>query len=384
MNNKVLLVDDDINILQAIKRTLRDSFQVTTVDNGIEGLEILKEEGPFAVVVSDYRMPEMNGVQFLANTIKIAPDTVRIMLSGQADLEVSIQAVNEGSIFRFLNKPCPTEQLIKVLTAATEQYRLVISERELLEKTLKGSLKLLLDIINAINTQAFSKASRLRKLANAIAIRLKLKDSWEVELAAMLSQIGCTTIPAEILNKSDRDEQLTDDETEIFLTHAQTGRNLLKNIPRLEGIAEGVYYQFKQYDGKGFPFDNIKGNDIPLIGRILKVILDFDTLTAKGMSAAKVIEEMFKKTGYYDPNIFAALDAEVHSIAKGFVVNAVAIADLVNGTVLADDIKDNYGAVLVAKGQEITDVLRLRLLVFYRLGRVTEPVRILKPILSSL
>ncbi|MHB8126363.1 MAG: HD domain-containing phosphohydrolase [Desulfitobacteriaceae bacterium] len=380
MNNKVLLVDDDINILQAYKRTLRGRFQVTTIDNGTAGLEILKEDGPFAVVVSDYRMPTMDGVQFLANAKKIAPDTVRIMLSGQADLEVSIQAVNEGNIFRFLNKPCPTEQLIKVLSTAIEQYRLVISERELLEKTLKGSLKLLLDIINAINPKIFSQASRLRKMANAIAIRLKLADSWEVELAAMLSQIGCTTIPSEILNKKNSDEQLTNEETEIFLTHALTGRNLLKNIPRLESISEGVYYQFKQFNGQGFPFDNKKGKDIPLIGRILKIVLDFDSLTDKGMSEPKAVEEMHKKTGHYDPDIFAALDAEVLSITKGFVVNSVALADLVNGMFLADDIKDNHEAVLVAKGQEITEVIKLRLLVFSRLGRLTEPIRILKPI----
>ena len=302
------------------------------------------------------------------------------MLSGHADLEVSIQAVNEGSIFRFLNKPCPTEQLIKALSTAIEQYRLIISERELLEKTLKGSLKLLLDIINAVNPKVFSQASRLRKMANAIAARLKLEDSWEVELAAMLSQIGCTTIPLEILKRKNEDEQLTDEETQIFLTHAQTGRNLLSNIPRLEGISEGVFYQFKQFGGQGFPFNKIKGKDIPIIGRILKIVLDFDTLTAKGISAPKAVEEMLNNADYYDPDIFAALDAEVLSVANGFVVNAVTIADLVNGMLLADDIKDNHGEILLSKGQEITDVLKLRLLVFLRLGRVAEPIRILKPI----
>ena len=90
----------------------------------MDDLDILQREGPFAVVVSDYRMPEMDGIQFLTQAKKMAPDTVRIMLSGQANLDVSIQAVNEGSIFRFLNKPCLTEQFIKVLTAAIEQYRL--------------------------------------------------------------------------------------------------------------------------------------------------------------------------------------------------------------------------------------------------------------------
>lgn len=195
MNNKVLLVDDDLNVLQAYTRTLRGHFRISTADNGTDGIQILKEEGPFAVVVTDFRMPEMDGIQFLTQAKEFAPDTIRIMLSGQADLEVSIQAVNEGNIFRFLNKPCPTDQLIKVLCTAIEQYRLVMSERELLEKTLKGSVKLLLDISNAVNPRTFSRASRLRTTANAIAVRLKVENSWEVELAAMLSQIGCTTIP---------------------------------------------------------------------------------------------------------------------------------------------------------------------------------------------
>lgn len=380
MNNKVLLVDDDLNVLQAYTRTLRSNFKVSTTDNGEEGLQILKEEGPFAVIVTDYRMPKMNGIQLLAHAKELTPDTIRIMLSGQADLDVSIQAVNEGNVFRFLNKPCPTEQLIKVLDTAIEQYRLVMSERELLDKTLKGSVKLLLDISNAVNPQIFSRTSRLRTMANAIAVRLKIENSWEVELAAMLSQIGCTTIPPEILKKKSEDKQLTDEETQIFLAHAQNGRNLLRNIPRLEGISEGVFYQFKQFGGQGFPFNNKKGKDIPIIGRILKIVLDFDNLTVKGMSAPKAVEEMLNNVNYYDPDIFAALDAEVLSVATGYVVNVVPIADLANGMLLADDIKDDHGAILISKGQEITEILKLRLLVFSRLGRVSEPIRILKPI----
>lgn len=380
MNNKVLLVDDDLNVLQAYTRTLRGNFKVSTTDNGAEGIQILKEEGPFAVIVTDYRMPKMNGIQFLAHAKELTPDTIRIMLSGQADLDVSIQAVNEGNVFRFLNKPCPTEQFIKVLDTALEQYRLVMSERELLDKTLKGSVKLLLDISNAVNPQIFSRTSRLRTMANAIAVRLKIGNSWEVELAAMLSQIGCTTIPPEILKKKSEDKQLTDEETQIFLAHAQTGRNLLSNIPRLEGISEGVFYQFKQFGGQGFPFNNKKGKDIPIIGRILKIVLDFDNLTVKGMSAPKAVEEMLNNVNYYDPDIFAALDAEVLSVATGYVVNVVPIADLANGMLLADDIKDDHGAILISKGQEITEILKLRLLVFSRLGRVSEPIRILKPI----
>lgn len=380
MNNKVLLVDDDYNVLQAYTRTLRGKYSIKTANNGADGLEILKEEGPFAVVVSDYRMPEMDGVQFLAQAKEFSPDTIRIMLSGQADLQVSIQAVNEGNIFRFLNKPCPPDQLTKMLNAAIEQYSLVIAERELLEKTLKGSIKLLLELNNAINPHAFSQIVRLRKIANAIAKRLEMANSWEVEIAVMLSQIGCAIIPSEIVKKQFSKEQLTDEESEIFFSHAQIGKSLLRNIPRLEGISEGVYYQFKQFDGKGFPCDQKKGKDIPLLGRILKVVLDFDILSETGLPAPDTIAQMIQKNGYYDPDIISALDAEILSAAKGFVVSAIKSTELVNGMILADDIKDNYGAVLLSKGQEITDMQKLRLLVFSRLGRVNEPIRVLKSI----
>lgn len=380
MNSKILLVDDEPNVLAAYVRNLRGKFQVATALSGADGLEILEAKGPFAVVVSDYRMPEMDGIQFLAQAKLHSPDTVRIMLTGQADLAVSIDAINEGNIFRFLNKPCPTEQLIVVLASAVEQYRLNTSERELLEKTLKGSIKLLLDILTVVSPDSFSQASRLRTLAHGIATRLKLTNAWEVELGAMLSQVGCFTIPAEVLNKKHRDEPLSETEVEMFYTHAQTGKNLLVNIPRLESVAEGVGSQFKQYDGHGLPLDGKKGLEIPVIGRILKVILDFDALTAKGMPAAQAVVALRRKEGHYDPDILAALDAEALQVANGFVVKAVAAEELVNGMVLADDIKDNTGAMLLPKGQELTEVLRMRLLVFSRLGRVIEPVRVLQPL----
>ncbi|UWG95429.1 response regulator [Dehalobacter sp. DCM] len=380
MNNKVLLVDDDPYVLQAYTRTLRGSFSIKTAKSGTEGLEILKEEGPYAVVVSDYLMPKMDGVQFLAQTKELYPDTVRIMLSGQADLDASIQAVNEGNIFRFLNKPCSPHHFIKTLNAAIEQYSLVIAERELLEKTLKGSIKLLLEVNNALDSRAFRHIKRLRILAGAMAKRLKIDNRWEAEIAVMLSQVGCIVVPQEIEKKQLANEPLTDEEKEIFFSHAQFGKSLLMNIPRLESIAEGVYYQFKQYDGRGFPNDSKKGKEIPLLGRILKVLLDFNALLESGMAPFKATDEMIQRKGYYDPDIIAALNAELHKTAKGYVVTPVMISDLVYGMILADDITDNNGSVLVRQGQEITEVLQLRLLVFSRLGRVTEPVKVLKPI----
>lgn len=205
MKHKVLLVDDDPNILAGYQRHLRGRFEVVTAGGGAEGVTALKEQGPFAVVVADFRMPEIDGIQLLSISRQIAPDTVCIMLTGQADLKAAIDAVNEGNLFRFLTKPCPTGDFIKALTAAVEQYQLVTAERELLEKTLKGSVKILIDILSIVSPVAFSQSSRIRGMAKKLAARLKIEKLWEVELAAMLSQIGCVTIPGEILKKSTAD-----------------------------------------------------------------------------------------------------------------------------------------------------------------------------------
>ena len=138
MNEKTLFVDDDPNILAAFNRYLRNEFTFETASSGQDGLNILEEKGPFAVVVADMRMPNMDGVVFLKKVKENYPNTVRIMLTGNADMQTAVNAVNEGNIFRFLTKPASKEIIINAVTAALEQYRLIMAEKELLEKTFHG------------------------------------------------------------------------------------------------------------------------------------------------------------------------------------------------------------------------------------------------------
>ncbi|MBW1699478.1 MAG: response regulator, partial [Deltaproteobacteria bacterium] len=133
MTEKILVVDDEQNLLNAIYRQLRKSFQIDTALGPEQGLTAVENKGPYAVVISDLRMPAMDGIQFLARVKQINPETVRMMLTGNADLEKTIQAVNEGNIFRFFTKPCPPEILAGGLRSGIEQYQLVTAERELLQ-----------------------------------------------------------------------------------------------------------------------------------------------------------------------------------------------------------------------------------------------------------
>jgi CheY-like chemotaxis protein len=202
MNEKILFVDDDPNLLASCERTLRQQFLIETAEGGDSGLAKLAGRGPFAVVVADRQMPRMDGIEFLRTVRKRAPDTVRVMLTGNADLEGAIRVVNEGNIFRFLTKPCPPDVLTHALKDAQAQYRLVTAQKELLNNTLNGSIKLLTDILSMVDHQSFGRAQTLRDAITAVTARLYVENAWEIHLAVMLASIGYVTVPPETLIKS--------------------------------------------------------------------------------------------------------------------------------------------------------------------------------------
>jgi CheY-like chemotaxis protein len=195
MNSKILFIDDDTNLLEAVERNLRLKFNLVTAASGEAGLAKMANEGPFSVVVADMQMPGMNGVQVLTEAQKRFPDTVRLMLTGNADQQTAVEAVNKGHVFQFLTKPCPTEMLTFALQTSLKQYRLITAERELLEKTLNGSVKLLTEVFSLIDPHSFGRGESLRSYMRAYVSSLTLANSWEFEIAAMLSQLGTVTVP---------------------------------------------------------------------------------------------------------------------------------------------------------------------------------------------
>lgn len=377
MNEKVLFVDDDVNILESYKRFFRRNFKIAVAAGGEAGLQLLAAEAPFAVVVSDMRMPGMDGAKFLAKVREQSPDTVRMLLTGQADMTDAINVVNEGRIFRFLTKPCPPETLSLAINDGFVQYRLIVSERELLDKTLKGAIKLLVDILSITTPEAFNRSLRVRKLATEVAARLNLTNLWKVDLAALLSQIGCVTIPSEILRKRYQGQSLSREENEMFLKHFEVGRDLLTNIPRLDEVAEAIYYQEKRYDGGGLPNDLRRGKQIPIIARILNVVHDFDALVIAGVAPDQAVAQLRRRASIYDPDVLDALHAVNLNAEQGFVVREIRARDIRTGMVLAEDVRTCTNLLLVSKRQEISDTLRICILNFAEKGNIMEPIRIL-------
>lgn len=359
MTDRILCVDDDPNVLESYQRAFRKQFRIDIALGGDEALEAIINQGPYAVVVADMQMPGMNGVELLKRVKEHGKDTVRMMLTGNADQQTALEAVNEGHVFRFVTKPCPPETFAKVLNAGLEQYRLIRAERDLLSKTFSASVKVLTDVLSAVSPTAFGRASRVRQMARNLCQELELND-WQIEVAAMLSQIGCVSIPDHILVKAYEGRDLSHTERTIFESYPESGTQLISNIPRLEEVSRIITYQQQHYDGGGIPGDGTSESDIPLGSRVLKIALDLDTLSAAGYSKETAVAEMNYREGWYDPSMLPAL-SNVLAITDVQVVCSVKIPQLVDGLILADDIVTRSGVLVCAKGQEVTRAMRFRL-----------------------
>jgi response regulator RpfG family c-di-GMP phosphodiesterase len=379
MTERILFVDDEPNVLSAIKRQLANKFRIDTATAPQEALKAVAQNGSYAVVVSDLRMPVMDGIQFLSKVRDMSPDTIRMMLTGNADLNTAIKAVNEGSVFRFLTKPCAENELTNVLNIGLHQYRLVTAEKELLEKTLRGGIEVMTDLLSMANPEAFGRSLRVSRTVTEIASRLEVSDLWQMDTAAMLSQIGWLLLPAHTLRKLYDGKKLTSVETKTLNMNPMISADLIRNIPRMEQVAEIILYQNKHFDGTGQPDEKCWGKLIPLGSRILKVALDFDLLEAQGITKGDALVQMHDRTGWYDPEVMEALE-KVVGIEKDFQVREVKVFELKTHMILDQDVRSTTGQLLISKGRGLNEVALKRLRYFDQNSSIEEPIRVLVPI----
>ncbi|MFH1841992.1 MAG: HD domain-containing phosphohydrolase [bacterium] len=351
---RILCVDDEQNVLDAMQQLMRRHYDLHTADNGEEGLRLLREAGPFAVVLSDMRMPGMNGAEFLRQARDNAPETVRILLTGYADMENIVSAVNDGNIFRILGKPCPADHLLDAVAQAVQQHELLRSERVLLADTLRGTILALTELLSQSDPQVFGRATRLKIQAKRCAEELQMPELWQMEVAAILSQVGTITLPAELRDRLYSGGDIEPGEEQVVMRLPEVNEQILANIPRLESVREILRYQNKLYNGGGYPDDGVAGEDIPLGARILKVMYDFDLLQLHHLEPEEALETMHASAGYYDLHVLNVLTRFVKGRHAENPALAVELAQLKAGMVLAQDILTADGAVLVGHGQEIS------------------------------
>jgi len=379
MNERILCVDDEPCVLQAYQRALHKQFVIEGALGGEEALRAIAMKGPYAVVVADMRMPGMNGIELLSKVGEMAPDTVRMMLTGNADQYTAQDAVNEGHIFRFMTKPCPPDIFAKALEAGIAQYRLITAEHTLLSQTLIGSIKVMTDVLGMVNPAAFGRSSRVLRMVRQLCREMGLRRAWLIEIAAMLSQIGCVAIPEKTLSKVFKGQKLTLAEEKTFLSHPQTARELLCHVPRLEEVVEIIVHQNDLYqNAEDVPHDSPAGN-VVLGANILKIAIDWDTLISSGISNELAMAKIDDRTDWYHRDVLAALHIVMKS-AEAQVVRQVHLKALFDGAVLADDVYSISGTLLCAKGQEVTPSMRMRLRNYYINVGIQMPIKIFAPI----
>jgi len=381
MNPKVLLVDDDPNILSGYTRILRKRFQFDTAQGGDEALELVRGSGPYAVILSDMRMPGMDGIEFLTEAKNLAPDSVRIMLTGNVDQQTAIEAVNRGNIFRFLTKPCDPEVLAQSLEAGIKQYQLVTAEKELVEGTLKGSIDLLVELMSIADPLALARTRHLAPLTQRLARILELESPWVVSLAATLSQIGALTLPPAVMAKVRAGEPVTAQEQEAVTRLPEIGSNLIRRIPRMEGVAAAILFMEKNFDGTGFPQSQAREDTIPLAARILKVASNYLDLAEK-RPPREALEEMRRHPHLYDPKVLDALDQSLDAPDQVQVAPSdlphLATHDTVQaGQVLVEGVETREGLLVYPPLTRVGQSHLERMKNFARLVGLKEPFLVL-------
>jgi len=338
-------VDDEPNLLSALTRILHERFDVVTAVGGEEGLHQLESFGPFAAVVSDMRMPGMDGAQFLARVRERAPDTMRLLLTGQADMAATVAAINHGGVHRFLSKPCRPDDLVAALDDAVSRYRLAQAERRLLETTLAGTVKTITDILAIVAPWSFRRAAFARAGVRHALAKLDWSDGWIYEVAAVLSQIGCVGLPQDVVMRDVTQGRLSPGELQMLADHPESAYKLILPIPRLESVAEIVRYQSRPPPETAMP-------SVRRGAELLRACLWLERPSLRSAGLAERVRQL--------EAVYPAIPDALIAVIADFRVGArteqtTSIGELQPGWVVEQDVRTRSGTLILPAGHELTE-----------------------------
>jgi response regulator RpfG family c-di-GMP phosphodiesterase len=347
---RVLCVDDEARVVEGLVLHLRKDYEVHTALSGADALKVLKELGGAAVVVSDMRMPGMDGATLLHHVMSVFPDATRILLTGEPGRDAAIDAVNKAHIFRFLTKPCPPEQLKAAIEAGVMQHRLIGAERSVLKETLIGCIKALIDVLAIANPVAFGRANRLKRLAVSFADSLQCRDFWQLEAAALLSQIGYLSLPAELVEKLYYGEPLTPEEKTLAEGVPEVVMKLLENIPRLDPVIQ-ILVALNWTDEQ---IARLGDGTVGLGTRILGLVSEYDTLITQGHSIDVAVQTLRGRSPRFTAGLIEQLGTHLGAGSGKNEAREIPLKTVQLGMVIMQDVRTHLGTLLVPRGFEVT------------------------------
>lgn len=347
MTDRVLFVDDDRALLNTLERNLGFSFPVSIAESGKKALEMIHDGEGFAVVMVDMRMPEMDGIELIKQARKIAPNTVYLMLTGNQDLASATRAVNDGHVYRFLNKPCEMNELKAAIESARHHYDMLMSEKELLQNTFVGAIGVLTETIDSMQTDVVDSAS-ISATVDTLAKAIDLDESWERQLAAKLSLVGLAMMPETKSQVLRRAPTHSSEHLDVFREMTDVAVRMIERIPRLEGVAEILRLQ-TEGDGRL----KIGDQSRQVAATLLRVAFYWDLLRKNGLPPRTAVSEIQFVLPELPNRVTAALQA-LDQEPVGQTKVDVSPQDLEEGMVLVEDVIAESGALMVSRGRRLT------------------------------
>ncbi|MGN0193191.1 MAG: HD domain-containing phosphohydrolase [Candidatus Gastranaerophilaceae bacterium] len=318
----ILLVDDEENNIKLLKRTFRGNYNILTASNGEEALDLVNREGDnISLIVSDQKMPRMEGTEFLKRVNETHPGIIKILLTAHQDSDIIVSAINDCRLYQYVLKPFDPEELKVSVDNGLKTYMLT-SRKNLITNDLKElfykTIKAISSALDAKDPYTHGHSLRVTIYSLILAKHAGLNDHAleELETAGLLHDIGKIGIPQNILCKTSR---LTEEEFAVMKSHAENGEKMIKNVKKLESVAKWLKCHHERWDGRGYP-SGLKGLEIPLYARIIAIADTYDAMTSnrsyrKALPHEVAIKEIKNFAGIqFDPELaklFVENEAEV-------------------------------------------------------------------------
>ena len=354
---QVLCVDDEPRIVEAVGAVLKDEYDTHIANSAAQALQKLNELTHLAVVVSDMRMPGMDGATFLHEVMLRRPDVTRILLTGDSGRDLAVEAVNKGQIFRFLTKPVVVKDIRYAVEAGAIQYRLVHAERAVLQETLIGCIKSLMEVLAIASPSAFGRAERIKRVTMECAARFGSTDYWQLEAAALLSQLGYVALPPAIVDKLHEGRTLSTDEMQIMGAVPDIANKLLDHIPRLEPVIQ-ILVGLTWEDAR---VAQLNDGTVGLGVKILGIVLEYEAQCAQGKTPDAVFDHLRTRVSRYGDKVISVFEK---CMAPHLVTDdsmEVTLRNVRLGMMILEESRASNGMLIIPRGAEVTKTFLRRI-----------------------
>lgn len=364
MSKSILFIDEDASVLERLPDALTKRIDCLFAPSYKKGYALLREKKQCCAVLIELGLNNEDGIAFLRRLRKDFPATVRMVLTARGDYATALDAVNKGEVFRFMEKRSTPEELTHVICEAIRHNENEADKQKAVRRALMGSIKALMDVLDLVNPEAVGVSRRIRERAIQAAKNLGVKSIWRMEMAILLSHVGCVALPNEMLSKADHGEDLTPEEQQIFSMHPEIAFNLLSNIDRLAPMAEIIRQQLLPTSEKP-----------PLESRILKIVIAIDRLERRGADVQSALLALKNQPKEYDQAIVKHMSTFMLAPETGSS-REVSVEDLKEGMVMARDLVNKDGAKLLLRGQRISKASLIRLKSFHIALGILDPIHV--------